>query len=897
MKAEGGNLRFRAPKDALTIGLKQQIVEHKSEVLALLGRGDGPSGATRSAGPGSEPLPEKADRAVDRPRDRSDPTGPGEAVPISGVMGHSQNSQNGAEARTAVRSEAGEGPLIPISSGPSQNSQNSQNLGASSPTVDSANCANTANGSPAPQDRVGPWPTALFANCANNAKGLRTLLADIHSDGGDDPANRSTTTLESPPESGLAGGSMSEICVPSSDHAIVELANERFVYQKNWSGTRLAGDWIAIDTETAKIQDHEVPPLALASVSSGQAHALVHPDRFAQFILVHRHCHFVTFHVGFDFWVVHQHLEQRGEVEAIECWWAIAEEGRLHDSMLLDALVRLARSGAYPNHRDLGTVAGEYAGLAINKDDPYRLRYAEIIDRPWDQVDPGFFRYAIGDSIATWRTDSILRPMAIDLARSHGVTDQAIAKYGPLTETIQVKAAIVLAAITRHGIHLDLAEAAKVQGVLRERLDEVVGHLRACPETAHLFKTDRKGGLQMTAGGLPSLSRKTLQEILLGVVDEIRADQEGFEFEIPRTPKGEVSTATEQWAELAEHHPFLRDWSAMAETSKLCQFFGGLQSKIVHPRYTTMVLTGRTSCSGPNIQQMPRKAGFREIFRPSPGHFLLAVDYKFIELVALAAICEARFGKSTLADVIRADRDPHAYTAAILLGLDPDQFLALRETDLAKFKEWRQMAKPLNFGIPGGLGPATLVAYARRTYNVPMTVEQAGEFRRRMITEVYPEWDQYLADDPMTNLASSLGTTADACWALLDWKGDRSPALVHAIRRVVLGATLRADGQPYSPRFLEGIWNGLNMLNRSESRAPLLAGRRGSVELCRRLFDSGVATLTGWIRGRVTYAQCRNTPFQHLAAAGGKLAHLAAHAGGLQDHRLRPRRDPRRVAR
>ena len=149
----------------------------------------------------------------------------------------------------------------------------------------------------------------------------------------------------------------------------------------------------------------------------------------------------------------------------------------------------------------------------------------------------------------------------------------------------------------------------------------------------------------MTAGGLPSLSRKTLQEILLGVVDEIRADQEGFEFEIPRTPKGEVSTATEQWAELAEHHPFLRDWSAMAETSKLCQFFGGLQSKIVHPRYTTMVLTGRTSCSGPNIQQMPRKAGFREIFRPSPGHFLLAVDYKFIELVALAAICEARFGK------------------------------------------------------------------------------------------------------------------------------------------------------------------------------------------------------------------------------------------------------------
>ena len=677
---------------------------------------------------------------------------------------------------------------------------------------------------------LSPGSALHSANCANIANGIAASLAEISPDRGPDAANRPDTALESSPGSGLPDGSASEIPVPSPDHSTVKLGDQAFVYHRSWSGARLAGDWIALDTETAKIEGLEVPPLALASVSSGQEHALIHPDRLAPFLLVHRHCHFVTFNAAFDFWVVHEHLERRDERAAMECWWAIAEEGRLHDPMLLEALVRLARSGAYPSQRDLGTVAAEYAGLAVNKEDPYRLRYAEIIGRPWDQVDSGFFRYAIGDSIATWRADSILRPMAIELARSHGVSDQAIAKYGPLTETIQVKSAIVLAAITRHGIHLDLDQAAKVQGALRERLDEVVARLRACPETAHLFKLDRKGGLQMTAGGLPSLGRKQLQEILLGVAGEIGADHEGLGFEIPRTPTGAVLTATGQWAEHAALHPFLANWITMAETTKLCQFFGGLQAKIVHPRYTTMVLTGRTSCSGPNIQQMPRKAGFREIFRPSPGHYLLAVDYRFIELLALAAVCEARFGVSTLADVIRADRDPHAYTAAILLGLDPDEFLALRETDPARFKEWRQMAKPLNFGIPGGLGPATLVAYARRTYNVPMTVEEARDFRRRMITEVYPEWDQNLADDPMTNLSTSLGTTSDACWAVLDWKGGRSPALVHAIRRVVLGATLRADGQPYNPRFLEGIWNGLIALNRSEALAPLLACRRGILE-------------------------------------------------------------------
>jgi DNA polymerase I-like protein with 3'-5' exonuclease and polymerase domains len=285
-----------------------------------------------------------------------------------------------------------------------------------------------------------------------------------------------------------------------------------------------------------------------------------------------------------------------------------------------------------------------------------------------------------------------------------------------------------------------------------------------------------------------------------------------------------------------------------------------------------MVRTGRTSCSKPNIQQVPRKGGFRESFRPSPGHFFLAVDYSFIELVTLAAVCETRYGKSVLADVIRAGRDPHAYTAAILLGMAPDDFLALRESDPKKFKEWRQMAKPLNFGIPGGLGAASLVTYARRAYSVVMTIEEAREFRQRMIGEVYPEWADYLTEDSMAVLAASLECTVNECWAALDWKGDRSPGLVWAIRRVVRGELNRKDGLPYNPRFITGVWSGLNRINRSPALALLLTSCKGSDELCRRLFDSGVVTMTGRIRGRVSYTQCRNTPFQGLAADGAKLA-------------------------
>ena len=62
-----------------------------------------------------------------------------------------------------------------------------------------------------------------------------------------------------------------------------------------------------------------------------------------------------------------------------------------------------------------------------------------------------------------------------------------------------------------------------------------------------------------------------------------------------------------------------------------------------------LVRTGRTSCADPNIQNLPRSGGFREAFVPASEHVYLIIDYSFIELRTLAAVCEARYGRSTLA--------------------------------------------------------------------------------------------------------------------------------------------------------------------------------------------------------------------------------------------------------
>src|SRR5262249_45422480 len=150
-------------------------------------------------------------------------------------------------------------------------------------------------------------------------------------------------------------------------------------------------------------------------------------------------------------------------------------------------------------------------------------------------------------------------------------------------------------------------------------------------------------------------------------------------------------------------------------------------SCVVHPSYAVMVRTGRTSCSSPNVQQIPKDSNFRESFTASPGHLLLAVDYSFIELRTFAATALKRYDWSDMANVIKAGVDPHAHTAAMMLGVTPAEFMTWKGNESVaeervdngkvvavtwkdKYDKARQQAKPVNFGVPGGLGVASLVS-------------------------------------------------------------------------------------------------------------------------------------------------------------------------------------------
>src|SRR5262249_4310312 len=154
---------------------------------------------------------------------------------------------------------------------------------------------------------------------------------------------------------------------------------------------------------------------------------------------------------------------------------------------------------------------------------------------------------------------------------------------------------------------------------------------------------------------------------------------------------------------------------------------------VLHCEYTLLKRTGRTSCSRPrsdrlpglNIQQMPKLPEFRELFEPDPGSKLFVGDFAAAELRTLAAVCRAKFGYSKLGDVIVEGTDPHAFTAAAIQGMTPGEFQELKKADPKRYKDGRQQSKPINFGVPGGMGAQSLMEYALANYGVTLTLEEA----------------------------------------------------------------------------------------------------------------------------------------------------------------------------
>jgi hypothetical protein len=644
----------------------------------------------------------------------------------------------------------------------------------------------------------------------------------------------------------------------------------------------------AFDTETTLIDETRpwmTPAYVLGAAFDGTRGVFVPRDRVAAFFQAHDGLPFICHNTAFDLKVVH-HLAPELDV------YKAVDENRVWDTMLLHQLLALATNGTVAGGKGQATLerlAEKFLGFKLPKGakdadgDEVRLSYAKWLHQPLNEITQPYLHYLALDVIATHRVYVRLRRALARVLRasrgtwgfvSNGWLREQVRKWGPQTHHIQLKAAVALDAISAPGLHIDEAERGPLAAKLSDETDRLRKEL-----AGHGFLPDGKG------------SDKALQ----GIIERTVARTPGLQW--PRTAgEKKYATGKDVLQDMAAHVPFVEVLLQHRATSKLrSTFVDKLTAGVIHPRFRTLTRTGRTSSYGQlNVQNLPRAAGVRECFLPSPGHVFLAADYSTIELVTLAQSCEAQFGlESGMAAAIRDGRDLHRLLAARVTGKRPEDVT----------KDERDKAKPINFGKPGGMGEARLKSYAKASYNQVLSDDEVKSLADAWFAE-FPEMREFLRDEREAvwgRTAEALGLTAEDHARLT---GDRrflwhaTPASARMPNKFLGAMALKAaadprparwrDGQPYPESDLAYFWAKLDAVKeqlhktvrvsvaKREACYPL---KRAVRSFCDR---AGVFTLTGRLRAKTGYCQRHNTVFQGLAADGAKLALWKLWRAGLR---------------
>lgn len=146
---------------------------------------------------------------------------------------------------------------------------------------------------------------------------------------------------------------------------------------------------------------------------------------------------------------------------------------------------------------------------------------------------------------------------------------------------------------------------------------------------------------------------------------------------------------------------------------------------------------GAEGASGINLQQIPRDTRYKRLIQARPGYTLAELDYSQIELRVAAHLS----GDPRMLGIYRTGGDIHTATAKAVTGKQfPD-------------KSDRTKAKAVNFGFLYGMGAASFRDYARDSYGVELTEEEAADYRKRFF-ELYaglPEWHRRTKEEATRN--------------------------------------------------------------------------------------------------------------------------------------------------
>lgn len=492
----------------------------------------------------------------------------------------------------------------------------------------------------------------------------------------------------------------------------------------------------ALDTEGFLITNSEpTPRLVSVAFDTGESPPSVHAANEPGLIdrLVHTFEQGAAFtNAPFDVFVL-----LREWPELLPFIVAAYERGDIFDIATREKLIDIAegehfRRGKY----DLGSLAKRRADLEVDKNDPWRLRYGELLGIPVSEWPIEAYTYAVMDPVAT---------------RKVYVNQEAYASgqgyFQPAADI--AKRHLSLYAQTLRGIHTDPAQVAQVMGQMLASISERSSALVAC--------------------GLARWQGKAKPKIVgnMKVAREMMS-----KFSDVRTPKKLISLSEEAMtlAEIPEGHPLDNYRKLQGEKAAFTKNMPPLNCPVIRTRYDECKNTSRTGSSAPNrdkphtldpedwvgtnLQNLPTEGGVRECLIARPGHVFVISDWGGAELVTNAQNQIDVLGFSPLADTLRAGKDPHAEFAAKALGISSASF----DKQKPEHKEYRNLAKKWNFGRWGGMGDEKFRAILRRDLNIDWPVHKVQHFN-----EIWKDqWGaanyfKWVRNNPSSRVATSKG--------------------------------------------------------------------------------------------------------------------------------------------
>ena len=484
---------------------------------------------------------------------------------------------------------------------------------------------------------------------------------------------------------------------------------------------------IAFDTETALIRPGRAAPelVCLTYCIDGGKPAIVLADEAAALMrawLLDPSVTLAGHNIAFDEAVMSAY-----DPSLVALFFAAHEAARITDTMLRERLISIAagqakmyyRDGAWHKTRyDLGSVSAKYCGgKGVNKEDPWRLRYSTLMGVPlvdWPDDAKG---YALEDARVTY---------AVFDAQEKAAPDPVLRD-----QFRQTYAAWAFQLISVWGLRTDEESVREVERGLLERKSELLAELTQAGLVRGNGTRDTKRAAQIMhdlckAKGIAISYTKS-------------GPKEG-------EPYSGISLDADACARVEE--PLMAHYADWSTVSKMLSNDVAMLRKGMHePIHTRFFLaeTGRSTSSGPNVQNVSKKLGVREGFVPRRNHVYLQCDIPGLELHTLAECCHVFVGHSKLAEALKEGIGPHDVVAGQLLSKPYEWVLEHKgQEGFEQIDEMRQLAKALNFGLPGGLGADRFIDFARAQYHVSIDKAQFKEYRTAWMT-AWPEMSDYFA--------------------------------------------------------------------------------------------------------------------------------------------------------